>query len=88
MNGQPKQLATVSITPGSLLLAAVTAGAIAIGWGLMLAGLLYVVSDFSTTVWLLTTLALAVAHCVLALACWHYATTAMSGTRNDQPSQR
>ena len=48
---------------------------IVFGWGLLLAGLLYVASDDSITTWLLTALLLAAGHVVLAIICWRYAVT-------------
>jgi len=67
------RLAAYSVL-GMLLLIGLCAAAIVIGWGLLVASLLYVVADYSTTVWLLTALGLAIAHLVLAAVCWHYAT--------------
>ena len=46
---------------------------IVFGWGLLLAGLLYVASDESMAAWLLTALSLAAGHAMLAFLCWHYA---------------
>jgi hypothetical protein len=56
-----------------LLSAAMCAAAIVVGWGLVVASLLYVVADYSTTAWLLTALGFAAAHAVLALFFWHHA---------------
>lgn len=67
------RLAAYSVL-GMLLLTGLSAAAIVIGWGLLVASLLYVVAAYSTTVWLLTALGLALAHLVLAAACWQYAT--------------
>jgi hypothetical protein len=64
--------ATTSVL-STLLLLALCGAAIAIGWGLVVAGLLYVVASYSTTTWLLTALGLAAAHAALAICCWNYA---------------
>lgn len=77
-NGPPRsRVVESSITPVGLLLVALSAAAILIGWLLLLASLLYVVAEYSTTTWLLTSFGLALAHGVLGLACWHYAREAM-----------
>jgi len=60
---------------GSIVLSLLCVGALVIGWGLVLASLLYVVAAYSRTTWLLTALGLAIGHGVLAAACWRYATT-------------
>lgn len=46
--------------------------AIVIAWGLLLAGLLYVVAGYSATAWLFTAIGLALAHILLAAVCWRY----------------
>ena len=47
--------------------------AILMAWGLLLAGLLYVVADYSAIAWLFTTVGLALAHIVFATVCWRFA---------------
>lgn len=49
------------------------AGALLMGWGLLIASLLYVISDYSKATWLLTALGLAAGHGVLAAVCWRCA---------------
>ena len=56
-----------------ILMVALCAAAIVIGWGLVLASLLYVVAGYSTTTWVLTALGLAAGHGVIAAVCWHHA---------------
>lgn len=58
---------------GVMLLAGLCTASIVIGWVLMLASLLYVVSGFSMTLFVLTAAALAAGHVALAITCWHYA---------------
>jgi hypothetical protein len=58
---------------GVIVLSLLCAAAIVIGWGLVLASLLYVIAEYSTTTWLLTALGVALGHGVLAAACWRYA---------------
>ncbi len=60
---------------GIIVLSLLCAGALVIGWSLVLASLLYVVAAYSKTTWLLTALGLAIGHGVLAAACWRYAVT-------------
>jgi hypothetical protein len=58
---------------GVMLLASLCAASIVIGWALMLASLLYVVSGLSATLFVLTAAALAAGHIALAMMCWHCA---------------
>jgi len=58
---------------GVALMVFLCAGALLMGWGLLIASLLYVVADYSKTTWLLTALGLAVGHGVLAAFCWRWA---------------
>jgi hypothetical protein len=59
--------------PGMLLSLALCAVAICFGWGLLVAGLLYVLVDYGATVWLLATLGVALGHGVLAIYFWRSA---------------
>jgi len=52
-----------------------------LGWGLLLAGLLYVASDDALTTWLLTAILLAAGQVMLAIVCWRYAATVWSQPR-------
>jgi hypothetical protein len=54
---------------------------VVIGWGLLLAGLLYVASDDALATWLLTAILLAAGQVMLALVCWRYAATVWSHPR-------
>lgn len=58
---------------GVALMVFLCAGALLIGWALLIASLLYVVASFSTTAWLLTSLGLAAGHAALAAVCWRTA---------------
>ncbi len=65
---------TADVATATLLPLVLAVAALIIGWALFVASLLYVVSEYSMTVWLLTALGLAVAHVVCAVICWQYAT--------------
>jgi len=85
----PVVLEPVLTSPGEIgiiLLVASCAALMVIGWGLLLAGVLYVLAGYSTAAWVLTAIGLAVTHVVAAAACWHYAVSlseTASRTRRD-----
>jgi hypothetical protein len=54
---------------------------IVLGWGLLLAVLLYVASNDALTTWLSTAILLAAGQVILAIACWRYAATVWSQPR-------
>lgn len=73
---------------GIIVLSLLCAGALVIGWGLVLASLLYVVAAaYSVTTWLLTALGLAIGHGVLAAACWRHA-AALGRELTSPPARR
>jgi hypothetical protein len=64
---------------GVALMVFLCAGALLMGWGLLIASLLFVVADYSRTAWLLTALGLALGHGVLAAICWRCANPFRAG---------